>query len=746
MKVLRAARPRGEDALKKEYKEKGLDAEPDTFVLYRIIGNDLVPRHKNGQSRENVRFLLENERDLTDCQKRWVVNRIVDPDEERQIVAMLVAYGQPFVHIPFFAGEYQKIGWDFDTLPTRGFLYSEDFQRLELEQRDRTRTALYRIKNNYVMNNNGARNAALRDGRCRAKWVLPWDGNCFVTLSAWEQIRQAVIARPHLKYFAVPMERIMDNSALLKDDFTPYPVEEPQLLFRRDAGEEFNERLPYGRRDKVELFWRLGIPGPWDRWNNDPWDQKRRGLSPEAYQFGSAGWVARMHSGAGALELNDTASFKNRGLARQEAIIAAIDRVDRLAYQTETTQDDDGPAQAFYPQAAVDKVRAAFQQGDEPLLSLARRIIEDAECALVDGPYSVIQKTTLAPSGDPHDYWHPAPYWWPDPSKPNGLPYVKKDGQRVAGTRMYEPDSGQYDRTRLQLMFDGTTALALGWYLTGRHDFASHGAALLRTWFLDPQTRMNPHLRYSQVRRGHNKDQGYKSGIIELKDLYYVLDAVRFLEKSGALDAADSEGLKSWLRDYLGWLESSNQGRKEVAAANNHGTYFDLQTAAIAAYLGEPSKLRDIFLRAQSRIEQQFTETGEQPDEMPRSVSQHYVFFNLQGWLHLFLLAKANGLPIGDWSNEPHARIAAAYRWIVHHDMDNWPYKQPEPFDSQRLFPLVASALQLRMVSAGELPPSIARARFDEIKSKFNPHDAVRPYWNLFARGDLGESGRGNKH
>ncbi len=85
------------------------------------------------------------------------------------------------------------------------------------------------------MNVNGARNTALRDGRTRAKWILPWDGNCFVTQAAWKQICSDVISKPRLKYFAVPMTRVLDNTQLLADNFIPVPVEEPQLIFRMDA-------------------------------------------------------------------------------------------------------------------------------------------------------------------------------------------------------------------------------------------------------------------------------------------------------------------------------------------------------------------------------------------------------------------------------------------------------------------------------------------------------------------------------
>lgn len=326
---LRNARPDNEDALRAAYQSNPLRTQPDTFVLYRILGNDLYPRHRKGQSRENLRFVLENEPPLPGCEKRWIVNRIVDPDEEQRIIELLTAHGQEYIRIPFVADEYRRIGWDLELLPTPDFLQSEAFRNLSTEEQERVRIATYRLKNLYVMNNNGARNAALRDGRTRAKWVLPWDGNCFVTAQAWSEIVAAVSARPHLKYFAVPMERMLDNSALLRGDYRPNPVEEPQLLFRCDTTEEFNEAFPYGRRPKVEMFWRLGIPGIWDTWIDDPWDPPRRPLSPDAGQFGCAGWVARLFSGQEQQETAHARSRKNRLHARRDAIVATIDAIDQ---------------------------------------------------------------------------------------------------------------------------------------------------------------------------------------------------------------------------------------------------------------------------------------------------------------------------------------------------------------------------------------------------------------------------------
>jgi hypothetical protein len=324
-----AKTPVPHEALRKAYFASSLADQADTFVLYRILGNDLPPRHRSGQSLANLKFILENEPALPGCEKRWVVNRIIDPSVESALLDLLQQHRQPVLHIPFVQSDYVRIPLDLGCLPSRDFFTRRRFAWASRKKQNRLLGAAYRLKNLYVMNNNGARNAALADGRARAKWVLPFDGNCFFTASAWDNLVADVIARPWLKYFAVPMARLLDNQPLLADPaFAPPAKEEPQLLFRRDAAESFNEAFPYGRRPKVELFWRLGIPGPWDYWTEFYWDQPRRPLSPEAYQFGVAGWVARLFSGVPHLEATSRNSPSKRGLARQEAILTMLNTLD----------------------------------------------------------------------------------------------------------------------------------------------------------------------------------------------------------------------------------------------------------------------------------------------------------------------------------------------------------------------------------------------------------------------------------
>lgn len=323
-----------------EYAENPLSRSPDSFALFRIIGNDLPPRHQSGQTQQNLRFILDHEPTLPGCTKHWIVNRIVDTATHAEVVGLLEERGASYWDIPFNLSEYRKIPFNLSVLPASRIERWVRVALLTRANRDRVRLAIRAAQNNYVMHNNGARNRALEEGRKIAKWILPFDGNCYFTASAWAAVRSAVEQEPWLKYFAVPMARVLKNADLLKDDFRPPPTEEPQLLFRCDAKESFNPLFPYGRRPKVELFWTLGIPGPWDKWTDGWWDPPRRPQAEEAFQFGRAAWVARLFSGHTALETASEKGPSQRGVARRAATLQMLRDLDKKAA---AMNDPDGP-------------------------------------------------------------------------------------------------------------------------------------------------------------------------------------------------------------------------------------------------------------------------------------------------------------------------------------------------------------------------------------------------------------------
>ena len=52
----------------------------------------------------------------------------------------------------------------------------------------------------------------------------------------------------------------------------------------------------------------------------------------------------------------------------------------------------------------------------------------------------------------------------------------------------------------------------------------------------------------AQILWGTNNNKGDNTGVIEFKDFYFLLDAVRIVHRSGAFHDADMDGLRSWFR------------------------------------------------------------------------------------------------------------------------------------------------------------------------------------------------------
>src|SRR5882757_3289081 len=142
------------------------------------------------------------------------------------------------------------------------------------------------------------------------------------------------------------------------------------------------------------------------------------------------------------------------------------------------------------------RTKIALLAGDRTARAALNNLLAQANAALTKGPWTVVDKPQTPPSGDKHDYLSLAPYWWPShpqtPDNPLGCPYVEKDGVRNPATDAIP------DKPERLTAFSAIYQLSLAWYYTGNAAYAKRAALDLRTWFLDPATRMNPNLNYTQ--------------------------------------------------------------------------------------------------------------------------------------------------------------------------------------------------------------------------------------------------------
>lgn len=132
----------------------------------------------------------------------------------------------------------------------------------------------------------------------------------------------------------------------------------------------------------------------------------------------------------------------------------------------------------------------------EPFYATAYETLKKEADRLSDAqPLSVMMKEKTPASGDKHDYMSQARYFWPDPAKPDGLPYINRDG-------ISNPELNKLDRNRLGTTANRITTLALAWYFSEEEKYARKATELIRVWFLDKATRMNPNLEYAQMDTG----------------------------------------------------------------------------------------------------------------------------------------------------------------------------------------------------------------------------------------------------
>lgn len=297
------------------------------------------------------------------------------------------------------------------------------------------------------------------------------------------------------------------------------------------------------------------------------------------------------------------------------------------------------------------------------------RILRAAQDALSLEPITITKFHAKFSRGGPNDFYSNGDYWWPDSTKPDGLPYIQRDGQS-------NPDNFVAHRHCIAQLRDAIAALGAAYLITHEDRYAAKAAELLRVFFLDPTTRMNPRLDYAQAIPGVSPGRG--TGIIDTLHLMEIPKAVEAMQKSKAFPAPVLEGLKKWFGDYAEWMTTSKNGHDEAAAKNNHAVAFFLQLAVFAEFAGDDAKLDEC--RRQFKevfIAKQMTNDGSFPAELRRTKPYGYSIFQLDNMATLaqVLSTPQQSLWLYTLPDGRGMRQAMAYLYPFLKDKSQWPLK-----------------------------------------------------------------------
>jgi hypothetical protein len=249
------------------------------------------------------------------------------------------------------------------------------------------------------------------------------------------------------------------------------------------------------------------------------------------------------------------------------------------------------------------------------------RILAAANIALTQPPITITQYRAKLSDGGPHDFYSNGDYWWPNTNTPDGLPYVSLDGRS-------NPNNFNKHRDCLRQLHDAVAALGAAYKITGDDRYAAKAAELLRVFFIDPATRMNPSLQYAQAVPGVSSGRSY--GIIDSLHLIEIPPAIEAMEKSAAFPPEVVAGLKHWFSDYTHWMRTSKNGLYESNAANNHAVAYWLQIAVFAQFTGDAQELADCRKRFKEVfVAKQMAADGSFSRELERTKPYGYSIFQL---------------------------------------------------------------------------------------------------------------------
>lgn len=292
---------------------------------------------------------------------------------------------------------------------------------------------------------------------------------------------------------------------------------------------------------------------------------------------------------------------------------------------------------------------------------------------------TVTKKEKPPPSGDRHDYQSLGIYWWPDPASVDGVPYLKRDGE-------INPEVYGFDRPRLDRCIQGVSFMTLHGWLSGEPEMSRIAVDWIRTWFLNPETRMNPHLEFAQHIPGHCEGRGI--GLIETDAFVGLFDTLALLASSGEWAESEQHALLEWFCAYRDWFRTSAHGKAEETEHNNHGTWYDLQLMAYAAVTNQKDLIvRQWESKTRARVYSQITEDGRLPFEDVRTLSLTYNAYNIAAFIGSARLASFAGVPLSVVDSVEASRIKTlflrAHPFLL--GTESWNHQQIRPYTGMHL-------------------------------------------------------------
>lgn len=313
-------------------------------------------------------------------------------------------------------------------------------------------------------------------------------------------------------------------------------------------------------------------------------------------------------------------------------------------------------------------IRNKIQANDTFYARAYTQLMQRADSFLLCKPLKVVDGN-VPPTGDPHDFFAIGKYAWPNPDTPDGMPYIRIDCQ-------INPESGgdHYDLSRYNKTISRINILSLAWFYSQDEKYAAKATELLKTWFIDPESRMNPNFECASSLPGQYN--GMPNGIIFGVVLIKMLDHVQLLTQSDSWTQADNEALQQWFVRFKTWLLESEFGQTERKSNSNHGSWYITQMLAYSHYTHDQREVEQLVARSEELIARQVDPDGSLPMEKNRKWSFHYSIYGMESLTSMALAVDRFGGDLWNYQTPDGRSLHLAFNFLcpyLLHEKE-WPW------------------------------------------------------------------------
>ena len=306
----------------------------------------------------------------------------------------------------------------------------------------------------------------------------------------------------------------------------------------------------------------------------------------------------------------------------------------------------------------------------EVVESITRKeVLKKADKYVDYKPITVTASISERSAGTQHDFYSEGDYWWANPEDLDG-PYIRKDG-------LSNPDNFVAHRHAMIRLSQISGALASAYLITKNEVYLHKLMPHLKAWFVDENTKMNPHLLYAQAIKG--KVTGRGIGIIDTIHLIEVTLAVKVIEDSGVYNTLEIKPIKAWFSQYLKWITTHKYGIKERDNGNNHSTCWAMQVAAFATLVDHKEQM--LYCKNMLKntlLPEQMAINGSFPKELARTKPYGYSIFNLDAMVGLAQLLSTEEDNLFTYQTKDGKSLKQGVQFLYPyvHDKNTWSFKK----------------------------------------------------------------------